>query len=204
MGMSRFAGIRIDLGIVRRLQAGDRKAQEIVYRAYVDAVYTMARRVLGDAALAEEVTQDTFVDMIEKAAQLDRPAQLGGWLRSIAVNHCLMRLRSPWFKRREPMADDLRTVSEGVGRALDVEAALDRLPKQARMIVWMHCVEGYTHEEIGHAFGHTASFSKSKLARALSQLRRQMAAPQALNHHPVGTLEKRNERSLPTVAACAS
>ena len=55
---------------------------------------------------------------------------------------------------------------DGMERALDIETALRRLPAEMRMVVWMHCVEGYTHEEIGNAFGRTASFSKSKLARA--------------------------------------
>ena len=185
-----------------RLQAGERKAQEIVYRAYADTVYTMARRVLGDAALAEEATQDTFVDMIESAHKLHRPEALGGWLRSIAVNHCLMRLRSPWFKRREPLQDDSRAVSTGVSRALDIDAALRRLPKDVRMVVWMHCVEGYTHEEIGRAFGRSASFSKSKLARALSQLRRQVAEFQNVHRRP--DRGERDDPSLPPVAACAS
>ena len=202
MDMSRFADIRLEPGVARRLQAGERKAQEIVYRAYADTVYTMARRVLGDAALAEEATQDTFVDMIESAHKLHRPEALGGWLRSIAVNHCLMRLRSPWFKRREPLRDDSRTVSTGVSRALDIDAALRRLPKDVRMVVWMHCVEGYTHEEIGRAFGRSASFSKSKLARALSQLRRQVAEFQNVHRRP--DRGERDDPSLPPVAACAS
>ena len=196
--MSRFASVRIDPGIVRRLAAGDRKAQEIVYRAYADTVYTMARRVLRDATQAEEVTQDTFVDMIERAAQLRSPDALGGWLRSIAVNRCRMRLRSPWHERREPLTDDLRSVSDGVGRALDIDAALGRLPRQARLIVWLYCVEGYTHQEIGRVFGHTASFSKSKLARALSDLKRHNSQ---LSTDAGG---RRDGQSLAAVATCAS
>ena len=202
--MSRFDGIRIDPGIVRRLVEGDRKAQEIVYRAYADTVYTMARRVLRDAVLAEEVTQDTFVDMIENAGKLHRAEALGPWLRTIAVNHCLMRLRSPWLKRREPLTNDLRTASEGVGRALDLDAALGRLPKEARMVVWLHCVEGYTHKEIGRAFGRTASFSKSKLARALSELRRMLAKRPDFEHRTEAVRGTRDERSLPAAVGCPS
>ena len=168
--MSAFLEAQVHPAVVRRLIRGDRAAQEAVYRAYADAVYTLARRVLRDEGLAEEATQDTFVHMIEKAAKLRDVAAIGAWIRSIAVNHCLMRLRSPWQRRREPLPPDEQAVPDGVGATLDLDRALGRLPGQTRLVVWMHCVEGYTHQEIGKAFGRSASFSKSQLARALRAL----------------------------------
>jgi len=174
---SRFRNVEIDPGVVRRLMKGNRKAQEIVYRAYANAVYTLARRILDDADLAEEVTQDTFVDVIRAVHRLERPESLGAWLRTTAVNHCLMRLRSPWHKRREALRDRAanganEAVDDAADRTMDIEQALGALPSNARLVVWMHCVEGYTHDEIGRAFGRTASFSKSQLARALKALAR--------------------------------
>ena len=174
--MSRFRSVEIDPGVVRQLMKGNRKAQEIVYQAYANAVYTLARRILNDASLAEEVTQDTFVDVIRAAHKLERPESLGAWLRTTAVNHCLMRLRSPWHKRREALPEDDRanganeSDDDGIDRTMDIEQALGALPSNARVVVWMHCVEGYTHDEIGRSFGRTASFSKSQLARALKAL----------------------------------
>ena len=175
--MSRFRSVSVDPDVVRQLIKGNRKAQEIVYRAYANAVYTLARRILHDAGLAEDVTQDTFVDVIRAAHKLERPEALGAWLRTTAVNHCLMRLRSPWHQRREVLPEDDRIVNgagesqaDGTDRTLDIEHALGRLTAHARTVVWMHCVEGYTHDEIGRAFGRTASFSKSQLARAYRAL----------------------------------
>lgn len=168
--MSRFSGIDIHPRVARQLAAGDRDAQETVYRAYAGAVYTMARRILGDDALAEEATQDTFVEVIRSAAKLSRAQALGPWIRAIAVNQCLARLRSPWHRRRERLECDDRAADSGAERALDIEQALGRLSPEARMVVWMHCVEGYTHEEIGRAVGRTPSFSKSQLARACRAL----------------------------------
>jgi RNA polymerase sigma-70 factor (ECF subfamily) len=54
---------------------------------------------------------------------------------------------------------------------MDLESALERLGDTARAVVWLHDVEGFTHEEIGSQMGKTASFSKSQLARAHSRLR---------------------------------
>ena len=55
---------------------------------------------------------------------------------------------------------------------MDLEAALERLPETSRAVVWLHDVEGYTHEEIAKMMGKTPSFSKSQLARAHARLRR--------------------------------
>ena len=171
--MTGFSSGQVDPGVVRRLQAGDRKAQEIVYRTFSSAVFTLARRVLRDEGIAEEVTQDTFIDVLGRADTLQDEKAFGGWIRTIAMNHCLMRLRSPWNKRREALLDDSRaTATDATDRAIDIDQALDRLAPTARMVVWMHCVEGYTHDEIGEAFGKTSSFSKSQLARAYDALAR--------------------------------
>lgn len=171
--MTGFSSGQVDPSVVRRLKTGDRKAQEIVYRTFSSAVYTLARRVLRDEGIAEEVTQDTFIDVLGRADTLQDEKAFGGWIRTIAMNHCLMRLRSPWNKRREALLEDVRaTASDAADRAIDIDQALDRLAPTARMVVWMHCVEGYTHDEIGEAFGKTASFSKSQLARAYDALSR--------------------------------
>ena len=169
--MSRFSDIELDPGVIRRLKKGDRKAQELAYRAFANPVFTLARRVLRDPAAAEEVMQDTFVDVLTKADTLAREKAFPAWVRSIAMNHCLMRLRSPWHRRREALEHDERsTGAEATARAVDVDQALARLPATARMVVWMHCIEGFTHEEIGRAFGYTASFSKTQLARAYAAM----------------------------------
>ena len=55
---------------------------------------------------------------------------------------------------------------------MDLEAALERLGDTSRAVVWLHDVEGYTHDEIANMMGKTVSFSKSQLARAHTRLRR--------------------------------
>jgi DNA-directed RNA polymerase specialized sigma24 family protein len=58
---------------------------------------------------------------------------------------------------------------------VDLETALNRLAPVSRAVLWLHDVEGYTHEEIGEMLGGTASFSKSQLARAHKRLRNWLA-----------------------------
>jgi RNA polymerase sigma-70 factor (ECF subfamily) len=67
-------------------------------------------------------------------------------------------------------------MTEDVPLRMDLEAALERLPERSRAVVWLHDVEGYTHEEIAELMGMTTSFSKSQLARAHDRLRRWLGA----------------------------
>ena len=170
-----MAGIlqtEVDPQMVLALIAGDRAAQESLFKELSGPVFTMAKRVLQNQHCAEEVTQDTFVDVITKADTLRDPSLFTPWVRKIAVNHCYMRLRSPWYQRRDALdlVPDSGGEDEATERAVGVTLALAQLKQPARMIVWLYCVEGYTHDEIAVLFDKTISFSKSQLARALEIL----------------------------------
>jgi RNA polymerase sigma-70 factor (ECF subfamily) len=77
----------------------------------------------------------------------------------------------------------LQSVDPPLAELIDLARALDELADTPRTVLWLHDVEGLTHEEIGAAFGRTVSFSKSQLARAHALLRTQLgeqAGPQPL------------------------
>ena len=172
--MSQFHRISIDIGLIRALVAGDPAAAHRIYVALGTVVRTLAIRVLRDSMLADEVTQDTFIDVIEKARTLVNEEAFVPWVRRIAVNHCLRRLRSPWYRRRDEATPvehvDPTTASQRVDTLHDVARALAVLTPETRFIIWMHDIEGYTHSEIGDLLGRSTSFSKSQLARGYAQL----------------------------------
>lgn len=173
--MASFADIHLDSAIARGLKRGDRRAQTVAYRLLSPIVMGMAVRILQDEGLAQEVVQDTFVELIDKASTLKDPEAVVGWVRRVAVNHCYMRLRSPWHRRRaaddgvleqhDHSSDDARL--EGYR---DIERALAILPPETRLVIWLHDVEGYTHREIGELTGQSVSYSKSQLARGYAKL----------------------------------
>jgi RNA polymerase sigma factor (sigma-70 family) len=176
--MSRFSDSDLAPDTVARAQAGDGAAHEAIFRAFVKPVRTLAYRLVPRRAVAEDLAQDVFVDVLTNLRRFDGRGSFAGWVRSIAVNRCLMHLRSPWQRGLRW----LDTVGEGEeaclvavpapeGESLDLERALTRLGDTARVVVWLHDVEGYTHAEIGSLLGGTASFSKSQLARAHARLR---------------------------------
>jgi RNA polymerase sigma-70 factor (ECF subfamily) len=164
-----------DPALVARLARGDRSAAREVYDRLAPTVLTLATRLLKDRSAALEVTQDTFVDVIEKASSLARHDALAAWVRRIAVNHCLSRIRSPWYRRRVLVDDDEELAdADGAPRldeSRDLDAALARLPGLTRVVLWMHDVEGHTHREIAALLGRTESFSKSQLSRAHRRLK---------------------------------
>ena len=182
----------IEPEVLRRAQAGDREAHAALYRAFAPMVYTLARRMLGSTAVAEDVLQDCFVEVIRKAGQFrgDGGVPVGLWIRQIAVNKSLSQLRSPWRRRRiesaivEPQADDRDERGLPGLPGLDgdrptaphseLERALGSLGAMARAVVWLYVVEGYTHDEIGRLMGRSTSFSKSQFARACQQLRNEL------------------------------
>lgn len=170
---------------------GDRAAREAIYRAFAVPVHTLARRILVRAAAAEDIAQDVFVEVFRKLPQYDARGSFAGWVRTIAVNRCLMHLRSPihrcvsWLEafgaEGDPPADERQAQGSLEPVHLDLERALARLPPTGRLVVWLHDVEGYTHSEIGALLGGTPSLSKSQLARAHERLRELLEPPGAVD-----------------------
>jgi RNA polymerase sigma-70 factor (ECF subfamily) len=138
-------------------------------------------------AHAEDLVQETFIEVMRSIAKFRGEAALGSWIRRIAISKALMFLRSAWTARSQSLGDDWNEVtpgdaaSHGISRhpdeALDLDAALANLPSVARAVVWLHDVEGFTHKEIAGLMGRTESFSKSQLSRAYQRLRPMLTVP---------------------------
>ncbi|MEJ2173111.1 MAG: RNA polymerase sigma factor [Woeseiaceae bacterium] len=184
--MSKFADIEIDPAIIRRAARGDTRAHEIIYRAFAAPVYSLCLRFTRVPAHAEDLVQDTFIEIMRSIARFRGEAALGSWIRRIAVTKALMFLRAAWTVRGQPLGDgwddmtpgDVSShgVSSRPDQALDLDAALANLPSMSRTVVWLHDVEGFTHKEIARLMGRTESFSKSQLSRAYQRLRPMLAA----------------------------
>jgi RNA polymerase sigma factor (sigma-70 family) len=184
--MYAFLDTALDPTSIELARAGNEAALAEIYRAYEIPVRTLARRIVTPRSAAEDVAQDVFVDVITRLHQYEGRGSFAGWVRSIAVSRCLMHLRSPWHRGQRWLTGATRSIDElhqdwqaerrpGAAAdradAIDLERALARLGDNARAVVWLHDVEGYTHAEIGALFGASASFSKSQLARAHERLR---------------------------------
>src|SRR6266566_2459888 len=138
--------------LVARAKSGDLEALEALYRAFETPVYNLALRVLRVPEDAEDVLQETFLDRVRETEELHEESAVAA--RAVG---------------------GLAGVSPGaVPAQIDLERAFERLSERSRAVVWLHDVEGYTHEEIAEQMGKTVSFSKSQLARAHARLRRML------------------------------
>lgn len=183
--MSIILDLPITDEILDRARAGDAVAHEHLYSLLSKPVYTLIRRLVAQPAVAEELLQDVFVEILRNVHAYNGTGSFAGWVRSIAVNKSLMYLRSPWHRRLPwPGTGDTTSLYEAAIETHaesdngDLQRALNSLPAVSRSVVWLHDVEGYTHSEIARLFGRTTSFSKSQLARAHEQLR-ELLEPQS-------------------------
>jgi RNA polymerase sigma-70 factor (ECF subfamily) len=165
---------QIDPAVLALAKHGDTRAHAELYVVFAPFVFTLARRMLASRVLAEDVLQETFIDVIRKIASFRGDAEFGFWVRRIAVNQCLMHMRSAWSARRvdtEHFDDEASASGASPDDRIELERALDELTATARAVVWLHDVEGLTHREIGKLMGRSTSFSKSQLARAHERLK---------------------------------
>jgi RNA polymerase sigma factor (sigma-70 family) len=170
--------IDISPDILERARAGDGDAHEWIYLRFSKPVYTLIRRLVIRPAVAEDLLQDVFVEILRNVHNYSGAGSFAGWVKSIAVNKALMYLRSPWHRSLAWLeADAVMSMHEEAAAMTaeshdpNLERALQALPAVSRAIVWLHDVEGYTHGEIARLFRRTPSFSKSQLARAHEHLR---------------------------------
>jgi RNA polymerase sigma-70 factor (ECF subfamily) len=169
-----FSHLELPASVVERACAGELAAFEQIYRRFERPVYTLALRLLGDAESARDVLHDAMLKVFQRIGQYRSDAPFWAWLRQIAANEALMRLRREHRHEPEPEADDLADGAAPLwvrADALALERALGQLPALTRSVLWLYHVEGYSHPEIADLVGKTTSFSKSQVARGTARLR---------------------------------
>lgn len=165
--------------LIARFRAGDESAIRDLYRDYGRVVFAIARRVLSDGSLAEEATQQTFLQAWRSAESFDPARDLGPWLHTIARRVAIDMLRRENRRR----ADALDTVSdrdpvlrldaldiEDTWRVWQVRRAIEQLPDDEAQIVRLQHLDGYTHSEIAARLSMPLGTVKSRSFRAHKRL----------------------------------
>jgi RNA polymerase sigma-70 factor (ECF subfamily) len=160
--------------LIRLAQEGDRGAIEALYRTYAPRVYSVARRLTGDEAQAEDAAQEAWLRAIRALPGFRGQALFSTWIHRIAVNCALYgrRKRERTVGRESGLPEAL--AADGGGEPLlrlRLERAMERLPDGMRRVLVLHDVEGYTHEEIGELLGVAAGTCKSQLFKARAKMR---------------------------------
>lgn len=179
--------IQAEQTLVRRAQAGDHEAYRALYEAYLPRIHGLAYRMCGDADLADDLVQAAFVRVYGSLTSYRGDAPLGAWLHRVAVSVILNGLRAERRRRTRELPLEHARASEPAAAArpelaLALERAMDTLSEEARMVVILHDVEGYSHDEIAGMMGIRAGASRVRLVRARARLK------DALSHHRSGGL----------------
>jgi RNA polymerase sigma-70 factor (ECF subfamily) len=160
---------------------GDTQAFRRLYEANVGRIHALVRRMMGHDHV-EDVTQDVFVRAYQKLHTFRSEARFSTWLHRLAVN-VILSARERLGKQRARFLGDEDTLElaaaprSGRELGLDLDAAIARLPDGARMILVLHDIEGYRHEEIGELLGISTGTTKAQLHRARMLLRKHLTDP---------------------------
>jgi RNA polymerase sigma-70 factor (ECF subfamily) len=172
-----------DAELIQRSQAGDERAFVALYEQYQPAVYTYLYYRLGDGMLAEDLTAEVFIRLLDRLATLDvaeRP--LLAWLYTIAANlatdHYRRNGRYQWLPLDEERDRQEADMSHSADRRMAQETvakALNQLTDEQRQVVLLKFVEGRSNAEVGAILGKNEGSIKSLQHRALAALRRVLA-----------------------------
>jgi RNA polymerase sigma-70 factor (ECF subfamily) len=156
-------------------QAGDAQAFERLYRAHVNRIHSLVRRMVGGDADTDELVQDVFVRAWQRLGSFRGEAAFSTWLHRLAVNLVLNWVKGAGRGRKLFEDDTALEFAPSRGArpdlAMDLEDALVKLPRGARQILVLHDVEGFRHEEIADLLGIASGTSKAQLHRARMLMR---------------------------------
>lgn len=175
------AGRSAELDLVDRCRRGELGAFEELYRAHSGRLFSLAMRMLGNPADAEDQLQEIFLSAHRKLESFRGESALGTWLYRLAMNQILDHVRSR-AARTGQMTDGLddaslladvgsRRLAESAIDRIDLERALAELPEGCRAAFVLHDVEGLEHREVSEVLGIAEGTSKSQVHKARLRLR---------------------------------
>lgn len=162
---------------MRRFTTGDSQAFDVLFERYARPLHRYLQRLSGSPAVAEDLTQLTFLSMVRARARFQPGARVRPWLYAIATN-----VAHDWRRRgrlesltpdgalpADVATEELPLKDEGLERA--VQRALLQVPEKLRVPILMHRFEGLSFREIAEALGVTETAVKLRAHRGYQRLR---------------------------------
>jgi RNA polymerase sigma-70 factor (ECF subfamily) len=187
--------------LVKRAQQGDADAFATLFHTHKARIYSVCLRMTNNAAEAEDLTQDAFLQVFRKITSFRGDSAFSTWLHRISVNTVLMHFRKKSLNHvslDEPYDNEdggkvrreIGTKDNNLAGCVDRIAlvrAIKELPPGYRTIFVLHEIEGYEHQEIAEMLGCSVGNSKSQLYKAKLRIRELLA------HSPEARLAIRGE-----------
>jgi RNA polymerase sigma-70 factor (ECF subfamily) len=181
-----------DEELMQLVAGGDPRAFEIIYERHGTAVFSLAYRICGVRATAEEVAQEAFLAIWRSGARYDRTrGSVRTWLLGVVHNRAIDMLRRTTAHDRRRASDEQaadwieapeRTDVEVARReeARSVRVLLDELPSEQRRVVELAYFGGFTHEQIARMLDAPLGTVKGRMRLALEKMRSSMDPTEAI------------------------
>jgi RNA polymerase sigma-70 factor, ECF subfamily len=181
---------KVETQLIARAKDGDEQAFEALFHAYERRVYLLCARMTGDMIEAEDLTQETFLQLFRRISTFRNESTFATWLHRVTVNVVLMHLRrkrvqfvpieQPGASQEERAWREFGAADRRLVGLLDrilIGRAIGQLPEGRRAILVLHDVEGYLHTEIARLQDCSVGNSKSQLSRARWHMRELLRSP---------------------------
>lgn len=155
---------------ITAVKNGDKAAFKRLYLDHINMVYGLCLRLCADKALAEDATQEVFIQLWQKIGTFDGKSKFSTWLHSVASNICISYIRKQrgWWHKMISIVNESDHQQADHGNIADTEfeSYIYRLPERARWVFVLHAIEGYRHEEIAKILSMATATSKVQFHRA--------------------------------------
>ncbi|WP_252736736.1 MULTISPECIES: RNA polymerase sigma factor [unclassified Psychrosphaera] len=177
-----------DAQLVVLLKQGNQNALKQLYDKYINRTYALSLRLSGDREIAEDITQEVYVQVWQKIHNFRGDSKFSTWLQSVTSNVAIshMRKQKPWWRswfgsdEQNQQALDAQEISDDYSDYDLSRSGLDKhiasLPEQARVVFVLFAIEGWRHEEISKELGIAVGSSKAQYHRAKQLLQKQLLA----------------------------
>lgn len=163
--------------IVKHSLGGDRKSRKALYDLLAPMMLSIAYRYAKNKSDAEDIFQESVLNMFDRLHQLREVEKIHGWAKIIVVNEAIRFYRK---KRNMVFTDETQSDTtkyngdSDIYKQLELEQILQiiqQLPDKMRMVINMYAIEGFKHEEIAEMLGISVGTSKSNLHDARKQIK---------------------------------
>jgi RNA polymerase sigma-70 factor (ECF subfamily) len=176
-----------DVELLRQIAGGDRAAFAEFYDRHSTLMFSVATRILNDPAEAQDVLQEAFLQIWEKAAKFDpKLGKASSWAAILARNKAIDRIRASQRRSRlaeeagaaqaiaEDVADSVNESLVGPEQAQLIQSAILELPGEQRQAIELAYFSGLTQDEISKKLNTPLGTVKARIRRGLLKLRDQL------------------------------
>ncbi len=170
--------IEVNQQLIEGCRKNKRSAQIRIYELYYKAMYNTSLRILNNREEAEDIMQEAFLDVFKKIDLFKGTGSFGSWLKRIVVNKSIdhLRAKKDILSLQEEIVsaeevedttiEDEAYVSNTFTRLEEIRDAIDNLADHHKIVISLHLLEGYDHQEIAQILNITHNNARARYFRA--------------------------------------